>query len=358
MRRIIAFAIAAMLLLGLAPAYAEQAAKELNIFTWTYYIPDEVVDDFEAETGIHVNYTTFSSNEEMLTKLMATGGGQYDIILCSDYIIETMVKQGAGTPEQPGTPLLMELDKTRIANYANINPAFQSQYYDPDNKYTIPYAAGSPMIVYDKEKVGFEIKGYADLWDPRLANNVVVVDDMRNIIGITAKILGMSFNETDPAKLAQIGEELMKLRGNIVKFDADTPHNTMIAGDATVGFMFGSQIVAALAEMPALSVVYPQEGMGFGIDNLVVPAQAPHVDSVYVFLNYILDGKVSAKASDLIDYTNCNTAAVPFLSEEFANNPAINIPSEALVGAEMVIDVGEATALYDEMWTRFKAYTP
>lgn len=347
MKRTIAL-FAAVLLAALPLAGCSQKAGEpekvINLFTWDTYFPQDVLDDFTAQTGIKVNYANFSSNEEMLTKLEAAGGGEYDIVLASDYIIDIARKKGG---------LLEELDTARIANYGNIDPAFQGQYYDPDNLYTIPYAAGTPLIVYDREVVGFEITGYEDFWNPALRDSIVMMDDGRNVIGITLKTMGESFNTTDEAVLEAAREKLMELKPNIRALSYDNPQGVVGSGEASVGYMFTPQVLAALEAKPSLEVVYPKEGLGFGIDSIFVPKNAPHKDSAYEFINFILDGEVGARISSQVLYLCANKAAEPYLPESYKENKSLHVPSELLMDAEFIEDVGETTAVYDRIWTEF-----
>lgn len=351
-KRLICLLLVAVLTWGLAACSAPsdqstgntQAETTVNLFTWVKYVPDEMIKKFTDETGIKVNYTNFSTNEEMLTKLQSGAGNQYDVIICSDYMIETMRQAGG---------LMTEIDTSKIENYKNVNPDFQSKSYDPENKYSIPYSAGSPMIVYDPAKVGFEITGYADLWDERLADSVVLLNDARNIIGITLKKMGYSMNETNPDILEQAKKELFKIKPNVKLLDADTPHMAILGGEASAGYMFASQAAAAIADNPELKIVYPKEGMGIGIDSLMIPTSAPHKNAAYQFINFLLDAQNSAKISEEIDYQNTNTAATQYLSQEYFNNGAVNVPSEYLKDAESIMEVGEAATVYDRIWTEF-----
>lgn len=351
-KKLLCLALTVVLVVGLAACSTgneagtnnAQASDTVNLFTWERFVPDDMIKKFTDETGIKVNYTNFSTNEEMLTKLQSGAGNQYDVILCSDYMIETMRKAGG---------LMAELDISQIENYKNVNPDFQSKSYDPENKYSIPYSAGSPMIVYDPSKVGFEITGYADLWNEHLTDSVVLLNDARNIIGITLKKLGYSMNETDPTILEQAKQELFKLKPNVKILDADTPHQAILGGEASVGYMFASQAAAAVAENPQLQIVYPKEGMGVGIDSMIIPVSAPHKDAAYKLINFLLDGQNSALISEQIDYQNTNIAAQQYLSDEYFANQAVNIPSEYLKNAESIMEVGEAATIYDRIWTEF-----
>ena len=359
MKRILAVMLALLLLMGGGALADMQSAGEearaqadkldekervVNVFTWTYYIPDEVVAAFEDASGIRINYTPFSDNESMLSRVQSTPG-QFDLIACSDYIIDIMRE----------SDLLSKLDRDALTNWSNIDPGCQSQYYDPDNEYTVPYTVTVPLIVYDTTAVDEPITSYADLWRDEFKGNLVLIDDMRNVIGMAEKKLGLSLNETDPDKLDQVRAELNALKDNVVVFNADTPHNALIGGDAVAGLMFGSQIVAAQEEISTLEVVYPEEGLAFGIDCLVVPKDAPHMDAAQIFINYLLDGEVSAWASELINYGSCNTAAAAYMSDEFKADKSVNVPSELLASAEMIRPLdGDAERLYDEIWTEFK----
>lgn len=195
----------------------------------------------------------------------------------------------------------------------------------------------------------FEIKGFEDLWNPQLADSIVVMDDARNVIGLTLKSMGYSLNETDEAVLGQAKEKLMALKPNIRALDYSTPYNLMISGETAVGYMFTSQIITALNENPDLKVVYPEEGLGFGIDSCFVPSDAPHKENAYKFLDFILDGERSAHISEETMYINCNSAATPFIKEQ-----ALVIPDEMIEGAEFMMNVGEADELYQQIWTEFK----
>lgn len=318
--------------------------KTLNVLTWDGYIPEDIAAEFSEETGIKLNYANFNDNEEMLSKLETTEGGQYDLVIGSDYIIDIARKKG----------LLSELDKTKIPNYDNLDPAFLGQYYDPDNLYTVPYTAGTPLIIYDPAKVTVDIRSFDDLWNPALENQIVMMDDARNVIGITLKSMGKSMNETDPAVLEQAKEKLLKLKPNIHHLDYNNPNDAMVSGEAAVGYMFTPQVILALQERPDLKVVYPSEGMGFGIDSWFVPLNAPHKDNAYAFLNDILDAKTGARVSEQTLYLCPNKASEPYLSEEFKSNQALHIPAEFLGNTEFIEDVGDATEIYDKIWTEFK----
>lgn len=331
-----------MALPAVAPAEEE---KVLNILTWADYINGPtVLEPFEVETGIRINYDFFDSNEEMLIKLQAVNGGTYDIVLASDYIVDITRRE----------ELMLPLDKEKIPNYDNIDPLFQSQFFDPDNEYVIPYIAGTPLIMYDPALIDIEITGYNSLWDESLRDSLVLMDDARNIIGIVLKSMGYSMNETDPDILAQAEEKLMLLGPNVRVLDYNRPDLPLVSGEASVGYLFTPAIVWAKEERDDLMYVYPEEGMGFGIDSLFIPVNAPHPDNAHQFLDFLLRPEIGVQIAMMQAYRTVNRAAFDLLPEEVTSDASIYIPAEALGTPEYIMDVGDATPIYSEIWTKFK----
>lgn len=184
---------------------ASKDSKSLVLYSWQDTIPKEVLDGFEKETGIKVTFSNFDTDETMLEKLSQAKGGDYDVVIADDYIIDQAVKQ----------KLVSELDFKSIENSKNIDPRFQGFSFDKENKYTIPYAAGIPLIVYNPEKVKTDIKGYKDLWNPELKDKVAIIGNYRVINGITLLSMGKSMNEEDAAVIKEAGQKLKELAPNI-----------------------------------------------------------------------------------------------------------------------------------------------
>lgn len=323
------------------------AIKELVLYTWQYYVPDDVIADFEEQTGYKIIYNYFDDSDDMLTKVQATGGAEHDVIIASDYAIDIMRNED----------LLYKIDKEKVPNYENLDPNFMSEFYDPNNEYTVPYAGGTPLIIYDPSRVDFEITGYNDLWDERLEDSVVFLDYARVMVGLVLKSMDYSLNETDPALLAQAEEKLLKLAPNIRALNAESPYNVMLSGEASVGLMYGSQVAWVYNERPDFTIVYPSEGMGFGIDCAFIPAKAPNAEGAHAFLNFICDPEISARISmdENVMSFNCNQKAGPYLSDEFKANPVLYIPADKMVGREFIKDIGaDAAEKYTEIWNRFK----
>ncbi len=328
----------------------EVTSKELNLFVWTEYFTPEMLECFELVYDIRINRDEYSSNEEMYPKFSA-GGTNYDLVQPTDYIIPLMIREG----------LLQELDLSRLPNLKNIDPGYLDLPFDPGNKYSVPYLAGTDAIVYNSATVETPPTSWADLWKPEYAGRMVFLDDSRVVIGMTLLTLGYDFNSTNEAELREAQAKLEELIPNVKLFDSDSPKTALIAGDVDLGIVWTGEAFLAREEVPTIEYVYPSEGAVLWQDNWVIPANAPHLDAAYAWLNYLMQGDVMWMVLDGFPYTNPNTAALeyakanyPEIYEAYANSPITNPPAEAVANAVVIEDVGAATPLYDEIWTEVK----
>ena len=328
---------AASVAASVTPAYADDS--ELVLYTWQGMFPQEVLDDFESETGIKITYSNFDTDETMLEKVSMAKGGDYDVVIADDYILEKVVQEG----------LAEKLDKDKLSNFENINSLYQGQFYDPTDEYTVPYGAGIPLIVYDPDEVDIDIEGYNDLWDPSLEDSIALTANYRVINGITNLALGKSMNEEDVDSIKETGKKLLELAPNVRMIQDDNTQDALLNGEASVAFLYTSQVTFVLAENPDLKVVYPKEGLGFGIMGMFIPSEAPDKDAAYQFVNYILQPEVSAKCFDYIGYYCTNKAADEFV------DPNLVVPEDVTKG-EIIQNVSaEADEQYNKNWTEFKA---
>lgn len=317
---------------------------ELNIFNWTEYMPQSVLDAFTEEYGIKINYTTFSSNEEMLAKIKSGEKGMYDVTVPSDYMVDKMRSEG----------MLEKLDMSKIENIKNINPQYRNIYYDPTGEYSVPYMISNAILCYNKQKIPEGIKNFSDIFDPKYANSLVCLDDERMVMGIAAIVAGVPVNETDTAKLDKVKEKLFALKPNVKVFDSDSPKSSMISGETSIGYVWCAEAALAMKENKDIVPVYPEDGLVLMIDNLVIPVGAKNKENAELFINFVLKAETSKMISDEFPYVNPNDAAKPLLSDDFKNNPASNPPAEALAKGQLLKNLGDSASVYDDIWTEFK----
>ena len=329
----------------------ELESTEINIFTWTEYVPADIIECFGLVYNIKVNVDYFSSNEELNAK-MSTGRdvNQYDVVHPSDYIIDVMAREG----------LLQPLDQSRISNWKNLNSDLLVAYGDTLT-YVVPYQMGTQAIIYNSETVANPPASWADLWSPEYEGRIVSVDDTRVVIGMTLLTLGYSVNETDPAHLDEAKQKLVELMPNIRVFDSDSPKSALVAGDVDLGIVWNGEAFLAQQENPAFQYVFPSEGTIIFYDGMALPSNAPHVDAAYAWFNYLLQGDVNWLTLVDYPYTNPNQAALDFAKanqtdvyEAYFSSTITNSPAEVFAAGHDVMDLGDALMLYDEIWTEVK----
>ena len=328
----------------------EVTSTELNIFVWTEYFPQDMLDCFELVYGIKLNRDEYSSNEEMYAKISA-GGSSYDLVQPTDYIIGLMIRQ----------QLLQELDHSKLPNMANMDSGWMDQSFDPGNKYTLPYLGGTDAIVVNTATVKTVPTSWADLWNPEYAGRMIFLDDSRAVIGLTLLTLGYDVNTTDPAQLEEAKAKLAELVPNIKVFDSDSPKTALIAGDVDLGVTWTGEAFIANQENPDIQYVYPSEGPILWQDNWAIPVGASHTDAIYAWLNYTMQGDVFWLTIRDFQYTNPNKAALeyakanqPDVYKAYADSPITNPPVEAVANGHGIEDVGDATPLFDDIWVEVK----
>jgi spermidine/putrescine transport system permease protein len=317
--------------------------QTLNLFNWSEYLPQSVIDKFEQTYGIKVNYSTYSSNEEMLAKIMA-GGSSYDLAVASDYMVEVLQKSN----------LLEPIEKDTLSNVKNLDEATLGLPFDPENKYSLPYMWLGVTIGYDQTKVSKPITGYADLWDPEFKNSLVVLDDQRIIIGMALKKLGYSINTTDPKALAEAKAELEKLTPNIKAFDSDSPKTLLINGEAKAGLAWGAEISLAKRDNENIVPVLAKEGLILQQDNFVIPKDAPNKEAAKLFMDFIMQPEISAEISAEFPYANPNKAAFPLIDEDILNDIAVFPPAKEKATGEYLKDIGSSMVDFDNIWSDIK----
>jgi spermidine/putrescine-binding protein len=340
-------------------------STELNLFVWTEYIPTDAIECFELVYGIKVNHGEYSANEEMYAKLNA-GGANYDIVQPTDYIVSLMIRQG----------LLQKLDKSQLPVLQYFDPNYLNLPFDPNNEYTVPYQAGTDAIVVNTDVVKDPPASFADLWKPEFVDpkRMIMLDDSRAIIGATLLTLGYDVNTTDEAQLAEAKEKLSELARGIKLYNSDAVRANLLAGDVDLGITWTGEAFLAQQENPAIQFVYPTEGAILWQDNYAIPADAPHPDAAYAWINYTMQPDLFylmlrdfpytmpskgaldfAKASDLkLKDADGNEIAVADLYKAYMESSITNTPAEDLKKGHRIEDVGEATPLYDEIWTEIK----
>ncbi len=317
--------------------------QKLNVFLWPEYIPDSVIKEFEEAYGVTVNVSTYSSNEEMLSKFQNSAAGTYDIVDPSDYMIQYMSKKG----------MLAKLNKKILTNYKNLNDQYLGQFYDKNNDYSVPFAPGIITIAYDSKVVDKKITKLSELFDSKYKSSLVVLDDPKIVVGMVNKSLGYSLNETNKKNLEKTKEKLMQLKKNIYSLKFEGTQEMLLSGECSVGYIFNGNTAMAQMENEDIKAVFPEEGSYKWIDNLAIPKNSKKQELANTFINYILDAKVDQRIREEIPSTDPNKAGWELVSEDLKKT-ALDIPKSAWTKSEYAKNLDEDTnKIYNNMYAQF-----
>ncbi|MEZ5796475.1 MAG: spermidine/putrescine ABC transporter substrate-binding protein [Paracoccaceae bacterium] len=319
-------------------------AEELRIFGWANEMPDEVLADFETETGITVTFDTFDSNESMIAKLDAGGAG-YDLVNPSQYAVQILIARGR----------IAELDHARIDTYDKIGPSFKEVSYDPGNKYSIPYVWGTTGLAYNKSCVEEPITSWRALFDEKYAGRIYMLDNMLAAYIAGLQVNGFSANTSDPAEIEKATETLIAQKPLLAGYNSTNFADLVSSGEACIVESWSSSVLQAIKDNPDVVYVLPEEGGTMWIDGYSVLTDAPNPDAAYKFLSYILRPEVAAKTTELTQTATVVSEAKALLPADLAGNSAV-FPDEATIAnADFILDLGDAMKFYQDGWTKVKA---
>ena len=335
--------LALAMLVGLFAGTAPAAAAELNLFAWSEYIPQSVLDGFTKETGIEVNYETYASNEEMLAKLMS-GAAAYDLVQPSEYTVEAMIKE----------KLLLKLDHAKIPNLKNVGKEYWGQAHDPKLEYSVPYMQGTVGIVINTEKVKDPVTGYADVFQDKYKGRIVILDDALEIVTWALATQGLGPDQVTKANLEKVKPVIAKWLPLVKVYDSDSPKTALLNGDVDLGIVWSGEAAILLQEQPKkFKYVLPKEGAHMFIDNVAIPKGAENVDAAYKFIDYMLRPTVSREISKDFPYTNPNVEARKLLTPEERDNIASYPKGNPKLSTFR--DIGPVAADVDKLITDLKA---
>ncbi len=339
-RLILGLAATALSLVAALPAFAE----DLRIYGWAGEMPDEVLADFQKETGIHVTFDTFDSNESLIAKLDAGGSG-YDLVNPSQYAVQILINRGK----------LVELDHAKIDTYGKIAPTFQNVSYDTGNKFSIPYVWGTTGLAYNKTCVDAPITSWKSLFDEKYKGRVYMLDNMLAAYIAGLQVNGFRANSTNPAEIEKATETLIAQKPLLAGYNSTNFADLVSSGEACIVESWSSSVLQAIADNPDVVYVLPEEGGTMWIDGYAILKDAPNPEAAYKFLSYILRPEVAAKTTELTKTATVVSESKALLPKEIAENPAV-FPAEAtLAKADFILDLGDAMKLYQDGWTKVKA---
>jgi len=347
-KRLLSLALAAALSLSLSGCGEEggpSGGNVVNVFNWGEYIDESIFEDFEAQTGIHVNYQTYDSNEALYGKL-AGGATGYDVIIPSDYMIGQMIEED----------MLEPLNFDNIPNFADVDPTLLNPEYDPENLYSVPYMYGILGIIYNTALVdpGEDMETWDVLWNEKYDHDILVFDNSRDTVGIALKKLGYSLNTTDPSQIREAVELLMEQKPLLQGYFMDKIFEKMEGANCAIGVYYYGDYLTMYENNEDLAFAVPREGTNCYVDAMCVPKGSEHKENAEAFINFMCSTDIGLRNVEETWYST------PLLSVREALDPEVSEDPYAYPDQEFIRERCESyaclpadiRALYNSAWAQ------
>ena len=341
-------AIMIMLLSGLLSGCNKEASKDtLTVFNYGMYIDEEVLENFQEETGIEVKYEEAPTPEEMYTKYKS-GAIKYDVLCTSEYMLQRLINEGE----------LKEVDFSTMENTKNIGQEYWDfvKPFDPENKYVLPYFWGTLGLLYDSTRVKGDINSWDVLFNGEYAGDFIMPNSMRDAYAVALKYLGYSINTTDEGELKEAQELLLKQKPDVAAYLVDEAKDEVVAGNAVMAVVYSGESLEAYLENPDLSYCIPEEGSNLWIDCWGITKECANEENARKFLDYICREDAAWANYEYIRYSSPFKSVIEGMTEEEKGLDAVNPPKEKLDSCEVFIQLPTETTDYmSGLWKELKA---
>ena len=329
------------------------AGTSLTVYNWGEYISDGSDDminvnaEFERLTGIEVNYLMFESNETMYSQVKS-GGITYDIIIPSDYMIERLIKENE----------LREIDTSKISNYSLIDDKYKNIYFDPQNKYSVPYSVGMVGIIYNTAQVGKDIEhSWNVLWDKKYKDKALNFNNPRDAFMTAQMLLGLDLNSTDKADWDKAANLLMEGKENLQSYVMDEVYGKMETGEAAIAPYYAGDYLTMYDVNEDLAFFYPQEGTNIFIDSICIPKSCENYEAALMYINFLLEPQIATANAEYIGYASPNTAVINNPDYYYYQNEILYPDEKDIPKVQYYHDIDDEIRIYYEMlWCDVKLY--
>ncbi len=323
------------------------SGQTLNVYNWTTYIAEDTISNFEELCGVTVVYDTYASDTEIQPVLEGGNQAGYDVVVPTDSTVYDLI----------AADLLRPLNFDNIRNFANISQQLKNPPYDPDNKYTVPYQWGTIGIGYNKTKVGREITSWKDMFDYQ--GSVAWLDDERAMLGVALRLLGYDPNTDNSDEVAKAADYLKSHAANLKVIAPDDGQDRLANGEEDMVVEYSGDIFHLIADCKCNDFAYiiPEEGTRVWVDNMAVPASAPHPELAEAFIDYVLDSQVGADISNFTAYASPNQGAIDngLIQQSYLSNPAIYPNADVSKSLFYVVSSPNLAPIFTQNWDALKA---
>lgn len=327
---------------------AISSGEQVIVYNWGEYLDPDVIDLFEEETGIHVIYEEYETNEIMYPKVQS-GAIAYDVVCPSDYMVQRMIENN----------LLAEINFDNIPNIKYIDNIYMdlSTQFDESNRYSVPYLWGTVGILYNRTMVDEPVNSWGILWDEKYKDSILMQDSVRDAFGVALKYLGYSLNSTDLDELEEAKKLLIEQKPLVQAYVVDQVRDKMIGNEAAIGVIYSGEALYCQEENPDLEYVIPKEGSNLWIDSWVIPKNARNKGNAEVFINFLCRPDIAKMNFEYITYSIPNSAGRALIEDDWMRNSTIAFPDiSQLENCETFRFLGdENEVIYNELWREVKS---
>ena len=324
------------------------AGQTLYVYNWGEYTGENLIKDFEAQTGATVVMENFDSNEQMYIKV--ANGESYDILVPSDYMIQRMMQEG----------YLQKLDSSKITCMDNLTDAVKGLPYDPNNEYSVPYFWGNVGIVYDKTKVDIEDlekEGFNIFLDEKYRGDIYLYDSERDSFMMALKALGYSMNTEDETELQAAYDWLVQcVKTMEPEIVTDEIIDNMAQGRKALGLIYSGDATYVMSENENMGFYLPEGGTNLWSDAMVIPTNAKNPELAHEFINYVSSYEGSYDNSSYVGYTSANAEVMKDLSSDAGDFAGINayLPRTDNKKDEVFVYNEVTRKIISNMWSKVK----
>ncbi len=335
-------------------APAPDTGVTINVYNWGEYIAngtDESMDvnaEFTRRTGIHVNYTTFDSNESLYAKL-AGGGADYDVIIPSDYMVSRLINEG----------MLAEINLDNIPNFQYIDEKFRDPDYDPGCAHSVPYTWGVVGLFYNKDHVKEVPTSWSVLWDEQYSGKILMFDNPRDSFAIAQCSLGLSLNSNNEDDWYAAANLLKEQKPIVQAYVMDQIFDKMQSGEAWLAPYYSGDAAILVEENDNIGFIIPEDGTNYFVDAMCIPATSTKQEYAEAYINFMCDPEIAGANMDYVGYSTPISEAKQYLDPEVVADPLHYPSDEVLANTEVFVNLPDEIAdLLDTLWAEVKMGGP
>ena len=354
MKKVLSALLAVLMTVPLLAACGESSSSkypngEINVLNWGEYIADgtdgseDILTQFEEEFGIKINYKVCPDNETLYTYLKQ--GDSYDVIIPSDYMLSRLIEED----------MLEKLNFDNIPNFSDVSDTFVDPPYDPTNEYSVPYMWGTVGIIYNTTMVQEDVTSWSILFDEDYADQILMINNPRDAIGVALKYLGYSYNTTDKAQITEAVDLLVQQKPLVQTYVMDEIFDKLESGEAAIGVYYAGDYLTMLENNEDLAFCVPEEGSNYFVDAMCIPKGAANKENAEKFINFMCSTEVGLANCDAIGYSTPLNSVLEALDAEVREDPVAYPSDDVLSRCEQFLNLPQdILEFYDSEWVRLK----